>query len=222
MNLFYNAVIKQCSDKMSGYLTLMNYRYMNLCVKAEPASLMPVTISFFGEEKNIEDVAQVGQPDDYHLAVIPQSKEMIDLIAQNIFLAHPEFKLSRKTIEAGGDNIDYLEYEMPEVDKNRRDFLSQAVKGLHEEAKARIDAVHADQKRGLAEFIREPSADLDEANNELDKVHEDYVTQIRDIRDDKLQEIEDGYMHYLSQNAKDNAADGNQTFDVTQSMIMSE
>lgn len=220
MNLFYSAVIKECSDKMSGYFTLLHYRYTNLCVKSEPASLIPVTISFLGEEKNIEDVAQVGQPDDFHLAVVPDSRNMIDLIAQAIFMAHPEFKITRKTVGSGDGETEYLEYEMPEVDKERRDFLNEAVKSLHDEAKARIDAVHAKQKAELAEYVKEPSSDLYEANSELDRVHDEYVNKVHDLRNVKHQEIEEGYQRYLAANPDENDVEANQGYDVTKSMIM--
>lgn len=220
MNIFYSAVIKDCSDKMSGYFTLLHYRYMNLCVKSEPASLMPVTISFLGEEKNIEDVAQVGQPDDFHLAVVPDSKNMTDLIAQAIFTAHPEFKLARKTVGSGNEQSEYLEYEMPEVDKERRDFLNDAVKSLHDEAKARIDAVHAQQKADLAEYVKQPGTELDEANSELDRVHQEYVTKIHELRNAKHQEIEEGYQRYLTKHEGEDGAEPVQEYDVTKSIVM--
>lgn len=220
MDIFYSTIIKDCSDKMSGYMTLLHFRYMNLCVKSEPASLMPVTISFLGEEKNIEDVAQVGQPDDFHLAVVPDSKHMTNLIVQNIFLAHPEFKLERKTIGSGEDEKEYLEYEMPEVDENRRDFLNQAVKSLHDEAKARIDAVHTEQKAALAEYFKEPSNDLDETYKELDNIHHEYVDKVHDLRNTKLQEIAEGYLRYLTLHADEYGIETNQGYDVTQSIVM--
>lgn len=220
MDIFYSAIIKDCSDRMSGYLTLLHYRYMNLCVKSEPASLMPVTISFLGEEKNIEDVAQVGQPDDFHLAVVPDSSHMTNLIAQSIFLAHPEFKLTRKTIGSGDEATDYLEYEMPEVDKERRDFLNQTVKSLHDEAKARIDIIHAEQKADLSEAVKESSRDLDETNRELDRIHDEYVEKIHDLRNVKHQEVEEGYQRYLSQHAGESGVEASQSYDVTQSIIM--
>lgn len=220
MKLFYETVIKGCSDKMSGYLTLLHFRYMNLCVKSEPASLMPVTISFLGEDKNIEDVAQVGQPDDFHLAVVPENKNMTDLIVQSIFLAHPEFKLARKTIGSGEEATEYLEYEMPEVDKNRRDLLNEAVKSLHDEAKVRIDEVHAEQKADLAEYIKEPSSDLDEANEELDRLHDEYIIKVHELRNTKVQEVEEGYQRYLSEHGDQVNEGEDSSFDVTMNMVM--
>jgi len=220
MNLFYEIIVKECSDKMSGYLTLLHFRYMNLCVKSEPASLMPVNISFLGEDKNIEDVAQVGQPDDFHLAVIPENKNMTNLIAQSIFMVHPEFKLARKTFGSGDEATEYLEYEMPEVDKNRRDFLNEAIKSLHDEAKVRIDEVHAQQKADLADYIKEAPSELDEVNKELDKLHDEYITKIHELRNTKTQEVEEGYQRYLSEHGNQANEGENPGLDVTTNMVM--
>ncbi len=43
-------------------------------------------------------------------------------------VAHPEFKVEQKPLGDGNDQHRFLLYEMPEVDKDRRDFLNQAVR----------------------------------------------------------------------------------------------
>ena len=52
--------------KLSGYVAQLNYRFMNLCVKAEPMSLLSARFNIQGEEKSIEDVAMVSKKGDYY------------------------------------------------------------------------------------------------------------------------------------------------------------
>lgn len=69
------SLYEAMEDKLSGYVSIANYRYMNLCVKAEEVSLLSVRVNIEGEEKNIEDVAQVSKKGDYQFVAIPNYSE---------------------------------------------------------------------------------------------------------------------------------------------------
>ena len=74
MNVFITSQIESVEKKMAGYHALLSYRYSNLCVKADPTSLLSVTLVMGSTEKDIEEVAEVAKPkDDYHLIVIPKT-----------------------------------------------------------------------------------------------------------------------------------------------------
>lgn len=220
MEFYFKTQLNSTEKKMASYMTLLNFRYMNLCVKAEAASLIPVNVDVLGEDKNIEDVAEVAIMDDYHLAVIPNNDGYLRPIMQGVINVHPEFKLSMKTMKAGAEERQYLEYEMPEVDKNRYDLLNQAVKSLYDEAKVKIDQVYADEQAGYAQVLSQKPEELDEVNKELDRIHDEALRNILGNRDDKLQEIEDGYLRYLSQQSNQEGGDDDLNYDVTQSIIM--
>ena len=223
MNFIYSTLINKTENKMAGYMALLDFRYQNLCVMAEPGSLLPVTVIFGSEEKNIEDVADVAQPDEYHLAVVPKSPITINQIAQSIMKAHPEFKMKIQKMEVLGDEKDYLEYEMPEVDKDRRDFLNQTVKSLHDEAKVRIDEIYSESQQGFAEYLEKSPEDLDEVSKAIDKAHEEYINKIRDLRDKKLEEVEEGYQRYLQHAQEEAEAQAEDPgYDVTKGMRMTE
>ena len=220
MDFFFKTQLNSAEKKMAAYMTLLNFRYMNLCVKAEAGSLIPVTVNILGEDMNIEDVAEVGIPDDYHLAVIPKNDEYLESIIQAVAFAHPEFKLDMKSTKMGAEERKMLEYEMPQVDKNRYDLLTQAVKSLYDEATVKIDQVYVDEKAGYTELLSQKPEDLDEVNSELDRIHDETLRNILSTRDDKLQEVEDGYLRYLTQRASQEPAVEHSDFDVTQSMVM--
>ena len=192
MNVFITSQIESVEKKMAGYHALLSYRYSNLCVKADPTSLLSVTLVMGSTEKDIEEVAEVAKPkDDYHLIVIPKMQ-------QHRFLL----------------------YEMPEVDKDRRDFLNQAVDSLYDECKARIEAVTNDQKMTFAEFLSGKPEELKEANDQLNKSHDDYMAKIQSLLNLKRQEIEEGYQRYLIKHENDDAQTNG--FDVTSSMKLFE
>ena len=47
--------LSQLSEELKGYVGALNYRYMNLCVKAEEASMLPIQVPIEDQLKNIED-----------------------------------------------------------------------------------------------------------------------------------------------------------------------
>ena len=62
--------------------------------------------------------------------------------------------------------------------------------------------------------------ELDEANSELDRVHQEYVTKIHELRNAKHQEIEEGYQRYLTKHEGEDGAEPVQEYDVTKSIVM--
>ena len=221
MNVFITSQIESVEKKMAGYHALLSYRYSNLCVKADPASLLSVTLVMGSTEKDIEEVAEVAKPkDDYHLIVIPKMQDFIMDINQAVQVAHPEFKVEQKPLGDGHDQHRFLLSEMPEVDKDRRDFLNQAVDSLYDECKARIEAVTNEQKMTFAEFLSGKPEELKEANDQLNKSHDDYMAKIQSLLNQKRQEIEEGYQRYLITHENDDTQTN--SFDVTSSMMLFE
>ena len=53
MNSHLLPQLQDFARKVRGYNMLFNYRLMNLCIKAEPAALMPVTVNYHGSDYNI-------------------------------------------------------------------------------------------------------------------------------------------------------------------------
>lgn len=219
------AQISGVQEKFDAYLMLLRYKYMNLCVKAEVGALMPVTVTDFSGSYDLEEVAGVGLPDEFHFVIYPRDPEQLQAIIKGIFDAHPEFKLDIKTGEVeysdGSDDKTeyegiesiladknstgdddpksrYLLYTMPEVDKDRRDLLNTTAKSLHKQCVAEIDVLYARQSPQLVNMLSDaPAEEVDEAKEALKNVYEDYKKTADDLLKAKLDEIEDGYQHYL-------------------------
>jgi len=222
MNIVVISEVDQFESKLTGYSHLLNFKYMNLCVKATPVSLLPVTVLVDGEPKEIEDVAEVAQTDEFHLAVIPKAKGTVMDINQGILSVHPEFKLNVAQLDDDDPGSQFLSYEMPEVDKDRRDFLDKAVKSLYDECKARMDELKAEELEVFADIFSSHPEDLKEASDAIDEAYDKGIADIRELLDKKRDEIEEAYLKYQG-----NHPEGGQIFDnngsdtdITQGMTM--
>ncbi|MBR1389153.1 MAG: ribosome recycling factor [Prevotella sp.] len=202
MNSFTLSEIQEIEKKFGSYQYLLTFRYANLCVKADAMALLPVTVAVGASGMNIEEVAEVAEMDDYHLGVVPKNQDMLRDIEQAILYVHPEFKISHEEMEKGEASSTFLLCEMPEVDQDRRDVLTEATKSLHDECKARIDSVLIEEKNGFAELMADDPEGLKEAADQLNEKHKNALNDIRDLRDKKLEEIEAAYEKYLSEHAQ--------------------
>ena len=223
MNSFTTSEIKAFEKKLSSYQYLLTFRYSNLCVKADPISLLPVSITVGNREQNIEDVAQVVQMDDFRLVVIPKQMDVLRDVQEGIFEAHPEFKMSIEQMEKNDPNSKFILCEMPPVDKPRYDLLTEATKNLYEECKARMDAVLLEEKRIFVELLAEDPESLQKVVDQINEKHNNAINDIMDLRDKKLEEIEEAYAKYLEDHPQEDVNKSQQSdIDVTQSMHMGE
>jgi ribosome recycling factor len=194
MNNYVITEIDDAQKKMSAYVTLLSYRYMNLCVKAELGALMPVNVYIGDDSYNIEDVANIYSPDDFQFAVYPKNENNQQAIIQGVYEAHPEFKMEMKN-----DGGSYILYTMPVVDENRHDLLQNAIKGLYEECCGRIDAIHAEFKARMLENLTKvgvSETETDEALQALDDLRQKSMDMADQQLDKKHQEIKEALVRY--------------------------
>ena len=124
MNTLLIKHINDAQQKMSAYLTLLDLRYRNLCVKADPIALLPVTIDSGDKDLNIEDVANVSVPNEYQLAVFPNEFSYMKDLIRGIFDAHPEFRLEIKDMnEESKEKLNNSDEEGPDLSELGLDKL---------------------------------------------------------------------------------------------------
>ena len=107
MNNYTISEIEKAQKKMSGYIGLLSFRYMNLCVKAEIASLLPVTVFVNGQETNIEEILALN-PQVVLMNDMAQSEEQVKQLEANgvkvvISKAEDIEALVKHTVETLGD-----------------------------------------------------------------------------------------------------------------------
>ena len=197
----------QLQEKLQGYIGMMFIGYANLCVKVEPVSLLTISVDVEGELQNLENVATIGQKDEYRLMIIPHLDEDLPAVGQGIFNAHPEFKQEQEKMEIEMPDgkkrqTPYILVTMPEVDKNRRDALKQAADALYNDTKVKMDTAIAQSDAKIAAMsVDEKPEDVDNIKASLKEKKEMWDKHRDQMHDDKLREIEDGYQHHLQQQA---------------------
>ena len=201
MNMYITAAIKDLQDRLNAHLTLLTYRYSNLCVKAELGSLMPVTVAA-DKEYNCGDVAKVATPDEYRLEVYPNHEDYQKPIIEAIFDVHPEFKM--EVVDDPGDTgTTHIVYTMPDVNKDRRDLLKNTAKVFYEECNIEIEKECGKYITSLSDLDgRLPMEEGSESSMVLKHNREDYREKSNDLYQQKLAEIEEGYQQYLSKEEK--------------------
>ena len=66
-----SSLVDQLLEKDTTYVSVMNFKFLNLCIKAEECSLIPIKVNIEGSEKNLENVASVAKKDDYSFYIVP-------------------------------------------------------------------------------------------------------------------------------------------------------
>lgn len=191
---------------MSGYVAQLNFRFMNLCVKAEPMSLLSARFNIQGEEKPIEDVAQVSKKGDYQFMAIPNFEDDMAPLAVGIALKHPEFKQEYgeetvNVVDEQGDpqsvKVKYLLLTMPEVDNNRYEALKTAVDAAYNQCKTQMKAVveRAEPEMALLQE-GEDQQDIDRVKKAVERLKKSYIEQRDKLYDEKIKEIDEAHENW--------------------------
>jgi len=196
----------QLYEKLKGYVAMMNFRFLNLCIKADPVSLIPVKVNIEGSEKNLEQVAMTAKKDDYRFWIVPKYDDDWEQICLGIAKVHPEFKQQEGSfmVDGVGENgesqeVKYIELIMPEVDEDRHDVLKDAVDLIYQECKTLME-VAVNKAKAEITFLSagEPKEDIDGMKDAVDKLNKSCEERRDKLRDKKLQEIEEAYQKWLA------------------------
>ena len=197
----------QLSEQLKAYVGALNYRYLNLCVKAEEASLLPIQVPIEGEPKNLEDVAYAGKRngDDYSIYVIPKIQDDMRDIADAVRSYHPEFiqEIQKETVDpqdgSGEQEVQLLRLKMPEVNDDRYDLLKQGVDTFYNMCKAEMEQAKMEADIQFATLsVDESPEDIDKLKKGVDETNDMWVKKRDQLRDDKLKEIEDAHNDWLA------------------------
>lgn len=208
-------LLGELDAKLTGHAGLLNYRYMNLCIKAEPAALLSLIVTDIeGNTYNIEEVADTMIPNDFSFEFVPKEMEMLPFIQKGIAETHPEFK--QEVIKPQDDehffvanSADYdkerhIVCTMPEVDNNRYDLLKQSVKALYDERMVEMDKIKAEYTKTLSDRTADlPKEEADEAKDKLEELFKRYSEICKTYRDNKVKEIEESHQKWLADQAEE-------------------
>ena len=208
----------QLEEKLTSYVAMLNFRFMNLCVKAEEVSLLPINVIIQGANKKLEQVSIIGKKDEYSFMVVPHIDGDLKDVGQGIAMTHPEFKQNVESLHIDaldaegnpvGRDVPYILLTMPEVNDDRYDFLKQAVDTFYQECKTLMDKATVQAKGQIAtKIVGEPENVVDGMNNAVDKLKDDKDNQRDKLHDEKLQEIEEAHRKWQAEQAQNNQNNG--------------
>ena len=197
----------QLSEQLKAYVGALNYRYLNLCVKAEEVSLLPIQVPIEDEFKNLEDVAYAGKRtgDDYSLYIVPKIQDDMRDIQQAVMKFHPEFiqEVQKEKVNAGEDGgeqeVQLLRLKMPEVNDDRYDVLKQGANTFYDMCKADMEKARMEADMQFAALgIDEKPEDMDKVKKGVDETCDMWTKKRDQLHDEKLKEIEDAHNDWLA------------------------
>ena len=197
----------QLSEQLKGYVGALNYRYLNLCVKAEEVSLLPIQVPIEDELKNLEDVAYAGKRtgDDYSLYIVPKIQDDMRDIQQAVMKFHPEFiqEVQKEKVNAGEDGgeqeVQLLRLKMPEVNDDRYDLLKQGANTFYDMCKADMEKARMEADMQFAALsVDESPEDIDKLKKGVDETCDMWTKKRDQLHDEKLKEIEDAHNDWLA------------------------
>ncbi|MDR1881991.1 MAG: ribosome recycling factor [Prevotella sp.] len=222
-----STVIKLLGDaqkRMNGYTALMSFRFVNLCTKADPLALLPVTATIDGADYDLEALAQVCTPAEDQFLVTPNDQDHIFAICKGIAKAHPEFKIEKEA-EPKGDNDggngkkdedepdaegsdeeqkQLIRCTVPEVNKDRHDLIMEGVGLLADETKGKIDKIFTTCTAKIVKAMAGQSPEkLDEAKKLLKENYDWHTDMCKKYCELKKKEVEDAYQRYLKQKTEE-------------------
>ena len=200
-------ILNNMESRLYGYCALLAYRYMNICVKPEPVSLLSTSVIIDDKPYDIEKVAKVMLPDDKSLQLIPVEQSLIPDITQAILLEHPEFKLDivddpsakRESDDAFVPKMIVL--TVPPVDKDGKKSMLDLVDALYQDCDKRmkLDFDVEAAKAGVA-AITLPEETQKETKKAFEDSYNNFVEQVKKYRENKTKEIEDAYALWCEEN----------------------
>lgn len=203
-------ILNKMEDRLYGFCTLLAYRYMNICVKPEPVSLLSSKVIIDDNYYQLEDVLKVVKPDDSCLQLLPIDQLLIPNICEAILLEHPEFKLDIVDDPYTGKGSDdrpapkIIVLTVPPVDKDRKDDMLDMVNALYEDCDKRmkLDFDVSAAKAGMA-AITLPKETQDETRKAFEDSYNNFVEQAKKYKENKIKEIEDAYKRWCEANEGD-------------------
>lgn len=194
-------------EKYTGFVNLLNYRLMNLCIKAEAAALLPVKVQVEGTSANLENVATLAQKNDYEFIVVPNYTDDMDSVAQGIAMVHPEFKQTVEKWEVESlnqnqekvmKNVPYILLTMPEVNDDRYDLLKETTDLAYNDCKTRMEAAKAKATGEVEGQLADMTDDeANEVKSAFEHLSEEWESKREDMYHQKIEEIDEAYNRWL-------------------------
>lgn len=211
MNTELFVMLDQFQARLDKKLALMQLRFANACVKADPASLLSVSVDCDSRIMYIENACDIVKKDDDKFFLVPQDESYLQAISDAVKAEHPEFKQEVFSIKISPDKemeALVLLLTVPPVDKNRHDILIKAVDGYKDVFEKSVEVEKAMITTKLALKLANASKEeSDEVDEVLNKGVDEKKEKAGKLAEDKKKEIDEAYQRYLENQASSGGMD---------------
>lgn len=199
-------IVGDMESRITGRLNSMKFHFFNICVDADPVALLSTSVPDGGIDRHLEDVVDVAKKDDMTFVFIPHEGTDLEMIAQALGEAHPEFitEISEYRKSADSDETTpILMATVPYVDERRKDILEKSVSTYKDAFCTYVEAEVNVAKVKMAPYLLTATKEDADAIEHLvkDKAKE-YKGMAEEAAGDRIQKIEDAYARYLEAKAE--------------------
>ena len=172
------SILKNTKEKMELSIVSLEHKFTNVRAgRANPNILDKISVSYYGVDTPIKQLANISIPEAHQLSIKPFDKNILKDIEKAIFEADLGL-----TPNNNGESIFIV---IPPLTEERRKELVKQVKQISEEARIALRNIRQDANKAIDNL--ELSEDEIKRGNE--KV-QDLITEYNKVIDEKLKEKE--------------------------------
>lgn len=178
-------IYSQTEHHMKRTIETLKQTFMKIRTgRAHTGLLEHITVSYYGSETPINQVAQLGLADARTITVQPWDKKMVAVVEKAIRASD----LGLNPATSG----DVIRVPMPPLTEERRRELTKVARGEGEDAKVAIRNLRRDANNKIDQLIKDKEITEDEqhkAETDIQKLTDKYVDEIDKLVEEKEKEI---------------------------------
>ena len=178
----YDEIMFECESKMEESISNMEKRFTNVRAgRANPNMLDGITISYYGVDTPLKQLANISIPEARQLSIKPFDKSILGDIEKAIFEANIGL--------TPNNNGEVIFLVIPALTEDRRRELVKQVKGISEDAKIALRNIRQDANNDLKK-LKLPEDEEKNGNEEVQEL----IGKYNKIIEDKLKMKEEELM----------------------------
>ena len=175
-------ILKECRAGMEKGIESSRREFSSIrSGKASPSLLDTVRVDMYGQQMQLNQVANVATPEPRTILVTPYDKGQIKLIEKAI----RDSDLGLEPSTQGG----LIRVPLPQMNEQRRKELVKIVHKLAEEGRIAIRHARTHAREQLKKLDGLPEDDKKHAEKDLQKAHDEFVARIDELLKGKEAEI---------------------------------
>ncbi len=172
----YDDIILECEERMEETISVLEKQFTNIRAgRANPAMLDGITVSYYGVDTPLKQIANISVPEARQLSIKPFDKGILGDVEKAIFEANIGI--------TPNNNGEVIFLVIPALTEDRRKELVKDVKKIAENGKIALRNIRQDansdmKKRKLPEDVEKSgNEDVQELINKYNKIIEEKLKE---------------------------------------------